>query len=84
MMRRFEEAARDFTFVLEVQPDNAAARFFRGIAWMELGRLADARADMMAAQGMGFDLGDPEAQQYLTAVAQEYVVVGDARLPRCL
>jgi hypothetical protein len=34
-------------------------------------------AQAVPAQGMGFDLGDPEAQQYLTAVAQEYVVVGD-------
>ena len=48
-LRRYQDAAADYSLVLRLDPRNAPALQNRGTVWLRLGRLGEARADLDAA-----------------------------------
>ncbi|KAH8547883.1 hypothetical protein BGW37DRAFT_509078 [Umbelopsis sp. PMI_123] len=68
---RFVEAERDSTIGLKLQPQHVKALFRRGMARRQLGKLAEARADLEQALQLSMDNGIIKAELDAVILAQK-------------
>jgi tetratricopeptide (TPR) repeat protein len=52
-LKKYEEAARDFTKAIELQPNLAEAYYNRGVMAYDTGKKAEGCVDLQKASGLG-------------------------------